>query len=98
VTKLAVEERVAVVSGRAERLWESLGPAHGPFDLLFLDPPYADRSGERVLELALGQGVGLAPEALVIFQHARREPPARRHARNIARGSGMEPAGLLEFG
>ena len=88
VAKLGVEKLVAVAAGRAERLWASLAEKHGPFDLLFLDPPYADRTGERVLELALGEGVGLAPEALVIFQHARREPPA----------SPVEPYRVQDYG
>ncbi|NLO73012.1 MAG: 16S rRNA (guanine(966)-N(2))-methyltransferase RsmD [candidate division WS1 bacterium] len=88
VAKLGVQERVMVVKGRVEKLWKSVAVRHGPFGVVFLDPPYGDRSGEVILEQALAQGQGLEPGGLVIYQHARREPPA----------SPPEPFRVQDFG
>src|SRR5690606_33582612 len=47
----------------------SLGPAGtlGPFDLVFLDPPYGRGLGEKALA-SLAAGRWLAPEALIVFE------------------------------
>jgi 16S rRNA (guanine966-N2)-methyltransferase len=44
---------------------------HGPMDLLFLDPPYASDLGEHTLTAA-GELPLLAPQGVVIWQHATR--------------------------
>jgi 16S rRNA (guanine(966)-N(2))-methyltransferase RsmD len=93
VAKLEVEAWVVVAPGRAERIWPRLAAEHGPFDVIFLDPPYADRGGEDVLALLLGDGLGLAAEGAglrpqIIFQHGRRTPPA----------SPVEPWRAQDFG
>jgi len=71
-TRLA--ERATVVRGDAFRILPRLAD-HGPFDLVFLDPPYGyfTRSG-RLLELlgALGGSCYLADGGLVIVQHDKR--------------------------
>ncbi len=41
----------------------------GPFDIVFLDPPYAQRSLDPWLRVAAAQ---LAPGGLVVLEHARR--------------------------
>lgn len=67
----------------------ALGPAGtlGPFNLVFLDPPYGQGLGERAL-LSLAEGSWLAPEAILVLEEsaeASLEPPAgfmledRRH-------------------
>jgi 16S rRNA (guanine966-N2)-methyltransferase len=43
-----------------------------PFDLAFLDPPYARGMGERALA-ALAAGDWLAPEALIVFERGADE-------------------------
>jgi 16S rRNA (guanine966-N2)-methyltransferase len=45
----------------------------GPFDLIFLDPPYGKGLGERALAAALAGG-WIAPEALIIWEE--NTPPA----------------------
>lgn len=59
---------------------EGAGPllaAHGPFDLVLVDPPYADVAGGALLEaltpLLATPGV-LADEALVVVERASRDP------------------------
>lgn len=44
------------------------------YDLVFLDPPYGQGSGERALASAIAQG-WLAPEALVIWEEATEPAP-----------------------
>jgi 16S rRNA (guanine966-N2)-methyltransferase len=62
----------------AERVERVLarGPQHGPYDVVFADPPYAlaDAEVARVLSLLAGQG-WLAPGALVIVERATRSGP-----------------------
>lgn len=48
-------------------------PPPQPFDLVFLDPPYAKGLGERALA-ALASPDWLAPEALVVFERGVDEP------------------------
>ncbi len=71
-TRLA--ERAAVIRGDAFRTLDRLAEC-GPFDLVFLDPPYRyfTRPG-RLLELleALGGSSYLADEGLVVVQHDKR--------------------------
>ena len=53
-----------------------LGPCpagQGPFDLAFLDPPYARGLGEAAL-VALRDGGWLAPAAVVVFERGADEP------------------------
>ena len=54
-----------------------LGPrpssAGAPFDIAFLDPPYARGLGEKALD-ALVAGDWLAPGAIVMFERGRDEP------------------------
>jgi 16S rRNA (guanine966-N2)-methyltransferase len=53
----------------------ALGPcAEEPFDLAFLDPPYAKGLGEKALE-ALTAGGWLKPGALAVLEHSAGEPP-----------------------
>jgi len=62
----------------AERVERVLarGPQHGPYDVVFADPPYAlaDAEVARVLSLLAGHG-WLAPGALVIVERATRSGP-----------------------
>lgn len=49
----------------------ALGPAGtmGPFDLVFLDPPYNQRLGEQAL-VSLRDGGWLAPDATIVLEEA----------------------------
>lgn len=47
----------------------------GPFDIVFLDPPYATPAREAALELA---ATHVADDGVLVFEHASRQrPPAR---------------------
>lgn len=57
------------------RLPGALGQLEGHFDLIFIDPPYDDPAREEVL---LGSVRLLAPDGLIVFEHASRyNPPGR---------------------
>ena len=51
-----------------------------PYDLILLDPPYADPDIERILE-ALGTGDLLHASALVVVEHSRRVSLATSHGK-----------------
>ena len=61
-----VRDRVAPLGKRVSR-------ALGPFDIIFLDPPYADADDD--VEAAVAAALAwLAPSGLLILEHAARDP------------------------
>lgn len=68
-TGLAARANVYAMS--AERF---LSTATGPYDLILLDPPYADPDLERVLA-ALGRSPLLHAGTVLVLEHARERPP-----------------------
>lgn len=62
-------ERARVVAGDAITAWSALARSEAPFDLVFLDPPYAGSLDLRGLE-ALASGVLLRPGGQVVIQHS----------------------------
>jgi len=73
IQALGVSEASAVRSGDAVRLLEGAVPG-GPFDLVFVDPPYASGLAGEVLALLVSRA-HLAPGALVVVEHARGGAP-----------------------
>jgi 16S rRNA (guanine966-N2)-methyltransferase len=71
---LGLEERLPVVAQRVERAAPMVA-RHAPFDLLLVDPPYADVAS---LADVLPAYLALAtPEGRLVLEHASRdEPPA----------------------
>ena len=73
ISHCAMAEQAVIVSGT---LPQALGRLAVQADVLFLDPPYASDLGEQTLE-AVGGSSLLAPQGVVIWQHAvRRLAPA----------------------
>jgi 16S rRNA (guanine966-N2)-methyltransferase len=66
VALLAAEDATRIVARDATRLGRNAGD---PFDLVFLDPPYARRLGESAIAAALAGG-WIAPGALVVWEEA----------------------------
>ena len=63
------QDRAAVI--RRDVLKTPPTSAEGPFDLLFLDPPYALHA-QKVVEFLerVKAGGGLSPDAIVVYEHA----------------------------
>ncbi|HJN15002.1 MAG TPA: 16S rRNA (guanine(966)-N(2))-methyltransferase RsmD [Armatimonadota bacterium] len=59
-----------VLQGDAKRLIGVALSKHGPFDVVFIDPPYSDTGALTVASAALA-GEGLAPGGVLILQHSR---------------------------
>jgi 16S rRNA (guanine966-N2)-methyltransferase len=69
-TRLAARARV--IQGEVERVLPRL---EGPFDVVFLDPPYADERVDAVLA-ALGTSGVINEQSVVVYEHSkRRQPP-----------------------
>ncbi len=66
-------ERARVVAGDVLAVLPAIAASEPPFDLLFLDPPYAGDLAVRTLD-ALGRGPLVAPRAQVIVQHFAKTP------------------------
>jgi 16S rRNA (guanine966-N2)-methyltransferase len=69
-----LSDRAVVVPRDARRAVEEVLTEHGPFGIVFLDPPYDDASAARVTEIVLSGGPAVAP-GLLILQHSRKAPP-----------------------
>jgi 16S rRNA (guanine966-N2)-methyltransferase len=65
-TELDVGDRVTVVAAPVER---ALYRIEGPFDIVYLDPPYDNDVPLQLFRLLLERSL-LAPDALVIYEHA----------------------------
>lgn len=63
---LGVDERVTVVAAPVER---ALYRIEGPFDIVYMDPPYANDVPLQVFRLLLERNL-LTADALVIYEHA----------------------------
>jgi len=83
---LEIGERVRVIAAPAER---ALYRIEGPFDVVYLDPPYANDVPLQIFRLLLERSL-LAPEALVIYEHAAKrilpEIPGYRSTREEVYG------------
>ncbi len=83
---LGVDAVVTVFPAPAER---ALYRLEGPFDIVYLDPPYADPVPLQLLRLMRERRV-LAPNALVVYEHAAKrilpEIPGYRSVREEVYG------------
>ena len=50
----------------------------GPYDVIFMDPPYADESVDRVVD-RIGEKGLCGEDGVVIVEHARRRPLEGRY-------------------
>ncbi len=74
IARLGLADRVRVVRGDATRAVEVLAGRGERFAVVFLDPPYdSPRSAPALARVA--EGGCLAPEAIVVLQHATKRPP-----------------------
>lgn len=80
VRALEVEDRVRVLASRVDRALTQLAASGSPrFDLVFIDPPYADvrtPAFARVLEGASGL---LTDQGALVLEHASADPPPEAH-------------------
>lgn len=83
---LGVDKVVTVFQAPAER---ALYRLEGPFDIVYLDPPYADPVPLQLFRLMRERGL-LAPDALVVYEHAAKrilpEIPGYRSVREEVYG------------
>jgi 16S rRNA (guanine(966)-N(2))-methyltransferase RsmD len=76
-TKLA--DRASVVRSDVVGWMASEAGSAGPFDVVVVDPPYADSDAlARVLGLLGGDGSPLAPDARVVAKHFWKDRPPER--------------------
>lgn len=68
VEQLQVGETLSVIGAPAER---ALYRITGPFDIVYLDPPYASDVPTHLLGLLRERSL-LSPDALVVYEHAAR--------------------------
>ncbi len=71
-TRLA--ERALVVQDSLPAVWADIAQVHGPFDIVFADPPYDTPGLAGLAEQLVHKREGLATEAIVVLQHDQPEP------------------------
>jgi 16S rRNA (guanine966-N2)-methyltransferase len=74
LAKTRLAELAVVLAGDAGRLYGGAAASHGPFDIVFLDPPYGLPAAEALVRAVVDERAGLAADALVIVQQGRAEP------------------------
>ena len=79
LTNTRLEERGQVHVMDAGKALDRLS---GPYDVIFMDPPYADESVDRVLGLIGEKGL-CSPAGLLIVEHAKRRPIKERYGRFV---------------
>jgi len=67
-------ERARIVAGDALATLPALAASEPPFDLVFLDPPYAGDRAARTLAALAGSPL-IGPETAVVVQHLVKTPP-----------------------
>lgn len=75
LARTGFSDRAKVVRGRLPGALASLA---GPFDIVFMDPPYGDDSAEPTLMVVDRL---LEPGGMVVYEHASRYNPPERPAR-----------------
>lgn len=73
IEQMGFGDRAEVILSKAEAF---LSKPSGPFDVLFLDPPYAEAI-QPLLEAIAGAGI-LKPDSIVIAEHFRKQPSPER--------------------
>lgn len=71
LAKTGVAGRARLIQGTVER---ALPRLEGCYDLVFLDPPYADEGAPSVMETLAERGL-IGPGSVVVYEHARRRQP-----------------------
>ena len=69
-----LEERGVLLTRRLPAAWGEIAQAHGPFDIVFADPPYASPDLPALAELLVSGRQGLTGPVVVVLQHEHREP------------------------
>ena len=62
-----------VVRGRLPTVWTRIAQGHGPFDIVFADPPYESPDLPELAERLVVDQEGLAQRGIVVIQHDRGE-------------------------
>lgn len=74
LSALGVEDRAVLLPMRAEAALRAMD-RHGPFSLVFADPPWADAQAAFGVLEKLARSSLLAPAARLVLEHAARQPP-----------------------
>jgi len=65
-------DRAAVALGKAERVWAALVQEHGPFDVVFADPPYDLPGFAPFARRLVVDREGVAQHGIVVVQYGAR--------------------------
>ena len=69
-------ENAVVEGGELPSVWGAITARHGPFDIVFVDPPYGHEALGELARRLVVEGEGLAAGGLVVIQRsARRDLP-----------------------
>ncbi|MFH1690444.1 MAG: 16S rRNA (guanine(966)-N(2))-methyltransferase RsmD [Candidatus Eisenbacteria bacterium] len=95
VERLGLAEQCRLIRGDAPAALER-GVPGGPFDIVFVDPPYSSGLAARTLELLASSPV-LAAEALVVVERASTDTPQERAGRLGLFRSGKYGSTAVDF-
>lgn len=81
-----------IVADARKLSWES----EGPFDLVLMDPPYAESNLTEILT-ALGSGTALKPRGIVLFEHDPKHRAAEVRGLALQSRRTLGPAGISVY-
>ena len=67
-----LDDRAKVMVGRLPQALMRVLKMEGPFDIVFIDPPYEKGLAEKTLDVLI-RGSGVAPGGRVVIEHSARE-------------------------
>jgi 16S rRNA (guanine(966)-N(2))-methyltransferase RsmD len=72
---LGYRDRASVVSKDVLQFLKKTANELGPFDVVFVDPPYHEKVGMEAMELLGAEDAAyLSPEAIIVFEHFKKYP------------------------
>ncbi len=91
-----LRERGTVVRGGVERMWSATARRHGPFDIVFADPPYELSGFGQIVRRLTGEWEGVALDGLVVLQYRAGHGPGEVPAGGRVKRFGETELGFYE--
>ena len=70
---IELAERAVVLTRRLPEAWTQIAEAYGPFDIVFVDPPYGSAQLLGFAQQLVRGREGLSEEAIVVLEHEQGE-------------------------
>ena len=98
LTHTGLSGQARVIPGRLPRCYGQVARENGPFDIVFVDPPYGHRRLDELARRLVVEGEGLTEAALVIIQRSEHDSAGMLPEPDRTRTFGETVVDLYEVG